>query len=128
MMAMRKFTALSFLRLAWSSTRVLRVDLRHSREITRFCSPQVPHHCTRMVQFARVQNRVRSAAKALPCQALPLLAVARFHHATGIRLETQPVTGPSARMMENQTARFARMISLALSLAQRQIVFFAWVS
>ena len=81
-----------------------------------------------MVQFARVQNRVRRAAIALPGQALPLLAVARFHHARGLHLETQLVTIPSARMMENQPARLARMISLALSLAQRQIVFFAWVS
>src|ERR1035441_5621226 len=104
------------------------LKLRHSREIDRFCSPRVTHHCTRMVQFARAQNRVRRAAIALPGQALPLLAVARFHHARGLHLETQLVTIPSARMMENQPARLARMISLALSLAQRQIVFFAWVS
>ena len=44
-----------------------------------------------MVQFARVQNRVRRAAIALPGQALPLLAVARFHHARGLHLETQLV-------------------------------------
>ena len=39
-----------------------------------------------MVQFARVQNRVRRAAIALPGQALPLLAVARFHHGTRLTL------------------------------------------
>jgi hypothetical protein len=31
-------------------------------------------------------------------------------------------------MMETQPARLARMISLVLSLAQRQTVFFVWVS
>ena len=69
-------------------------------------------HCTRMVQFARVQNRLRRTAEHSLGQVLPLLAVARSDHARRLRLETQVVTSPSGRMMETQPARVARMISL----------------
>jgi hypothetical protein len=37
--------------------------LRHSRRITRVCSPRVTHHCTKMVQFAHGQDRFRSLGR-----------------------------------------------------------------
>ena len=66
-----------------------------------------------MVQFAYVQNRVWRAPKALAGRVLPLLAAGRFRPNTQLPLEIQPVTSLPAGMMENQTARVARMISLA---------------
>src|ERR1035441_8377713 len=102
------------------------VPLRHSREIDRFCSPRVTHHCTRMVQFARVQNRVRRAAIALPGQALPLLAVARFHHGTRLTLGNSACYEPLGADDEKPTR--APCADDIVSPLPCQIVFFAWVS